>query len=703
MKRKNINKLIYYIAMWLPVLFATPLIIMAQNPDDFTGGFVVTALILALLTFIISGINFVLVNALKFLNQKLWVSFFVSLATVLVLQGYVVHGFFEYGQLDGTEIDWKGFGWVFWFESVSFIILIVLLSHLYLKVLKHLVTISYVLIFFTLAQLSTVSPHILTREPVPEESKTYDSSVYEFSSTQNIIHILADGFQADIVKQVLDENPDIAESFSGFDFFYNHLGRFQGTSPTIPSIFNGQFFDLNKGYSYAKHKEIIKKQAYTNTLYDAGYQLDFAPISSMHCHINARNCDPFSFNDLKPRGYEFKKSTSNSLMLLLDVSLFRHTPMSIKQDIYNSGGWFLSPKFSTDLISVPFPVIDEWTQHLQVTTDVPVYKWYHFIGTHIPAQWNSNCGYLGRQPQERSAYLAQTECILKGMASFFKKLKTENIYDNTTIIINGDHGCNIPANDLYGMTTNKKIFTNKLLGTARPVFMFKKTKSNKKIKYHDTPTTMEDIAPTILDVVGLEHKNYSGFSAYSKQTQKDYKRYFHRYNTKTYRQGDPIEYTEYQVTGDSHDRSNWHLNAIHNAKKAPSSYPYFSFDSAYEFTKGMSLSPQKGKITKGTAILGYEFFVLLSEKETTSKSLLITLKVYQHTENQRLSVYIDNKIIADNVKIKPVYGEWVTQEIPIPKGTMKKENNLFKFQFSKTGHGKNNIPISAKIKSIHLQ
>jgi len=691
----------YSLALWLPLVFSTPLIIAIQNPDDFPVSFFSLLSSLALLTFIVILISQIIIKWLTFIKRDTINSSMVSLATVITIQGYIVHGFFNYGQLDGKKIEWQQFGWLFWFESVGFVLSIVVLTKLYLKIKKHLKTISIGLALFSLLQLIVVLPNYQSKKPASNNIQSYDQSVFEFSSNKNIIHILADGFQVDIVKQVLDENPDLAREFSGFDFFENHMGRYQGTSPTIPTIFNGRFFDLNKGYSHKTNKQNLDKYSYTNVLDKEGYYLDFAPISDTYCHVNARNCDSFSFNDLKSRGYKTTTSTLSKLLLLFDISLFRHSPMSIKQDIYNDGTWLLSTKIK-DSASVPFPVIKEWTNHMQVTTTKPVYKWYHFIGTHIPAQWDGDCQFHGRLAQERENYLAQTQCVLIGLSNLFKKLKAENIYDKTSIIINGDHGCNISANDLIGEATNKSIFTDSLLGVARPVFMVKKPQSNHQIKYYQTKTNLQDIAPTILSIADLNHEDYPGELAYKKSSLSN-KRHFQRYNAKTYWSGEPIEYTEFEVEGDVRNRSNWKLQGIHNTKKAPSSYPYFTFDNAYNFTKGMSLWKKTGKHQESSSILGKEFFVLMSEPDKYTSSLEITLKVYQHTQNQTLNTYLNGNKISDNIQIKSDDNNWTTIVLPIPKDMMKKENNLFKFQFSQMGHGESQISISAKIKSIVLK
>jgi hypothetical protein len=701
MKNKP-NKLLYHIALWLPILFITPLIIASQNPDDFAGGLWVFALSLFVIVCVASLITWLLLKAFKANIQYALLSIILGIATVLVIQGYIVHGLFEYGQLDGKTVDWRSFGYVYWLEVGFFVLAIVLFSVYYFRSQVKWSAISWVLILFAMAQLALVMPQYFSRNTIAE-SNGFNPSVYEFSSTSNIIHILADGFQADIVKQVLDENPELTKAFSGFNFFENHLGRFQSTAPTIPSIYTGEFFDLNQGYKARSVQQDIAEHAYTNVLSDNGYRLDFVGVSKIYCHKNANSCVNLSFNDLKARGYTDHKTLIGSLALLLDIGMFRHTPMYLKEKIYNNGSWLISTKVYRDWSKYPDPVIREWTEHMKVATTTPVYKWYHFIGTHIPAQWSSQCEFLGRQPQSREFYKDQTFCILADMANLFNQLKAQGIYDITTIIINGDHGCNIAANDVFGSASNTSIFHDAFLGVSRPVFMFKKPNQSGQLTYNDAPTTLIDIAPTILDVMALPHDNYPGISAFNKSADNQLVREFHRYHTKRFWNGKPISYNEYSVTGNIRDRSNWKVVAMHNRDKAPSFYEHMDIDTAGDFSLGLSLWAKHLGAQTQSVVYGKEFFILLSDLKTKAKKLVVKLKIPAYSKEQKLSVFINGTQIVSNSELKPIYNIEFTHEINIPEGLLQTENNLFKFEFANAGLDSNNKPRSAVIRSISLQ
>ena len=699
---KHKNSLLYPLALLLPILFATPFIVLLKNPDDFKLSLITYSGVLLAVTLILTVIMWLLIKILSIKFQRKAIAILLSCATVLVIQAYSVHGFFDYGQLDGHKVHWSSLGISYWVEFISFVLSIVILYKIYLKIPQQWKTIAVVLIVFSLSQTLLLLPNYINTNKQTSAPQAFDDSVFDFSSKKNIVHILADGFQADIAKQVLDENPELAQEFTGFTFFENHLGHFQGTAPTIPSIFTGKYFDLDAGFHVDKTEQDIEKHSYVNVLSDAGYRLDFAGISKIYCLDGAHTCVNKSFNDLKSRGYFEHSSTFGDFMWLTDISLFRHVPMFLKEKIYNNGLWWLSGKIARSWSPYPDPIIREWTDNMRVTTTEPKYKWHHFIGTHIPAQWSADCQFLGRQPQVRDAYKAQAHCILKDMAQLFKKMKQLNIYDNSIIIINGDHGSNIPANDLFNRTKNRSTYRDEFLGVVRPVFMFKKPMAQGSMMFSNAPTTLIDIAPTILDVAGLPTEKYSGVSAFKKIDDEKNTRYFNRYLSQTFWSGKPIMYNKYMVSGEIRNRLNWQLIDLPNRPPAPSSYDHLSYDNISQFSKGLSLSKKRAKTQKRADISGSEFSVLLGAKDSSPKELTLTLSLPDNLNHQSVNLWINQKPVVQNFEIDTESDQKISINIPIQQDFLNTGNNLFTFKFNETTELSSKIEISAKIHAISL-
>ena len=119
--------------------------------------------------------------------------------------------------------------------------------------------------------------------------------------------------------------------------------------------------------------------------------------------------------------------------------------MYLKEQIYNDGNWFFADTTLDGSSPWPDPVLREWIDNMVVAGPQPRYKWYHYIGTHIPPRWDAECVFNRELERTRKQYYDQSLCVLTGIARFAEKLREHGIFDKTAIIISGDHGA-----DAYG-------------------------------------------------------------------------------------------------------------------------------------------------------------------------------------------------------------------------------------------------------------
>ncbi len=298
-----------------------------------------------------------------------------------------------------------------------------------------------------------------------------DPSVYAFSSVSNLVHLLPDGFQGDTVRQVLAENPRLAARFEGFTLFTDHLGRYPGTAPSLYSMLTGKVFPLEKGFDYSWVGPETRELSYQAELARSGFQVDLVPISNYICPENVSSCHPRPFKNRgfsQAEGRQFFPFTASAG----DLTLFRLSPLFLKEKIYDRGYWLLSDIATDEGSPKPDPILREWTENLHVVDDRPVYKWYHYIGTHVPPRWDASCDLRRHLEPVRDNYLAQAHCILNGIADFIDRLKAEGIYEQTAMIISGDHGHNTVPADQVSPAANYSMY-QPLLGTGRPALLVK--------------------------------------------------------------------------------------------------------------------------------------------------------------------------------------------------------------------------------------
>ena len=355
---------LYHLSFWFVTLFATPLFIALNNSGDIVLSMLTMAgMLLAaslVLTLVGTGFGRLLGRSAA---QRLAL-FFLGLSLVLAIQCNVVHDWFFYGNFNGETVRFRSNEIVFWYEWYAF--------------LGAAVAVTALLQWFRprsrwLAALPILSSSLLLIPALLEyaanaeadvNGQNIDPSVFEFSRNGNVIHLLPDGLQSDIAQQVLQENPDLAAEFGGFTFFANHLGMFQGTAPSIPTILTGKPFNLDQGHDYQKVIPLIQADGYPSVLKSAGYQLDYVLISKAYCALEANSCFQRPFNDMKSRGYYRHRthSRSYSFRLLADLTLFRLFPRYVKEQVYNEGQWYFSDTTLDGSSPWPDPVVREWVK-----------------------------------------------------------------------------------------------------------------------------------------------------------------------------------------------------------------------------------------------------------------------------------------------------------------------------------------------------
>jgi len=309
----------------------------------------------------------------------------LALSFVLALQSNLLHSLADFGQFDGAIVNFRKYGWLFWLEWYGFLAILTGLILLLARARQIPAWAPWIpILSFTLLW----APGIVSSDRSPDNrtNPDFDETVFDFSSKLNLVHLLPDGLQSDVVQQVLEENPDLANRFRGFTLYSDHLGMYQGTAPTVPTLLTGRPFDFSKGHRYTWITPFIDRHSYQNQLADQGFELDLVPIDSAYCVSRSRSCVPRPFSDWKSRGYQADRDGDSQydLKLLADLALYRLVPAFLKEKIHNKGEWWFSDSTMDGASPWPDPVIREWTEHMRVIDQAALYKWYHYIGTHKP-------------------------------------------------------------------------------------------------------------------------------------------------------------------------------------------------------------------------------------------------------------------------------------------------------------------------------
>lgn len=369
-------------------------------------------------------------------------AYFNSLVFSITILFYVQGNYISsnYGILDGTEIEWENYASRMAINLLLWIAVIIFLFFLTKKnkrkLLKLQVAISSVLIVIEIVSLGVFA---ITQGigKTQDKSEKYLTKQYQFelSSDNNVIVFLLDAFDGSAFENLYKSDPTyVEELFEDFVFYYDTVGGATRTKYAIPYIFTGQ---TNQ-----------KEQSYIQYLEDS---FDKSPFFSSS-DLNGKHIDLYtvsSYVDLsKNHGIEnvYTGRIRVSSHIGLVKSFLKFVAYKYSPDIFKRYFWTYSEslekwKSSEDLgayaINDAFFYQELCEKGITVESEETRFKFYHLLGAHAPYTLNESAQRVAREESNEEKQIRGCFTIIQ---EYIHQMKTNNIYDSSTIIIMADHG-----------------------------------------------------------------------------------------------------------------------------------------------------------------------------------------------------------------------------------------------------------------------
>ncbi len=558
-----------------------PFTIYHGNIDEFLVPFTSV-----LSSFIIPSAGLILVLvAIGILFPKILRGRYISILFIVGLLIYIQGNFlvWEYGLLDGQGIDWTRGSWRGYIDSFVWIFLLVLALILSRRISRFIVPVTVIMIFMQLFMIGFAV--IQQPKEWKQKRKIYSKlspppELFQFSSRQNVIHILMDAFQSDIFQEIIEEDPDIySNALNGFTFFRETTGSFPTTKMSIPAIFSGKIY-LNDVSMPNFLKSTLKGKTISNVLFEKGYRVHLALCEGIDPSggagkYNVKYLIPVPYN-VTEKKYDLANSG-----LMLDLVLFRCVPHFIKKYIYNNQEWLFQRLVFTRPGVLFFPHKDregistfrffshkmffnDVINNMTVNLNQPVYKYIHLAGTHTPYIINENCKYAGHVLSfTRVNKKIQCRCCLNQFIEFLKKLKSMDIYDSSLIILSADTGDSIGVNlknrnNQINDTISSIKNLSKIVGSALPLLAIKPPNERIPLKVSNAQTMLSDIPATVNAILNL-NVEFPGENAFQIDPwQKRNRRfYYYKWHHENWQHDYFERMDEFIINGSVFDKTSW--------------------------------------------------------------------------------------------------------------------------------------------------
>lgn len=376
------------------------------------------------------------------------------------------------------------------------------------------------------------------------------------SKEENIVVFLTDRLDSEWLDDVIEGYPEIEDELGGFTYYRNNVSEGTSTFPVVPSILTASDYRGEEWRDYLSRAwsgETVAKK-----LKNSGYNVYLMPdrittLSSIS-QINGQcdNIKEYSDGELKLR--IFGKRAVFPVMFRL--SLARMSPYALKHILtYWLGANFTRNFFAADDKS------DAVGPQSSVDGDMKFYQYLKNNGLNIESEAKTftfvhlNCAHTVDSSISsiyRFTGASDVYSTIRGdleiIFEYIRRMKELGIFDNSTIIILGDHGR--APRELKGAqdALDGAITSALLIKPARAAEERLKTDS-------DSELSTAFFSASILEYAGIDHSGYgysyndiinSGIST---------ERFLRSYDFAGY--GRMVYQALYKIVGNARDFENW--------------------------------------------------------------------------------------------------------------------------------------------------
>ena len=619
--KKNFNILLSISLFVFTILVFGPIELYCTNTQEFWFPIETLVFMVLIMTIIGVGILVGIMLILKGVGRNIYGVFLFAMALAFYIQGNYAN--LNYGQLDGTAINWMEYPLYALVDTLGWILIIVGLIVLYnvkknwfFKVQK------FGSLYIIAIQVVTLAVLFFTTDVTKEKSEYYLSNrgLYEVSEDENIIIFVLDAYDDVYFKELYNANSDkYNDIFEDFVYFDNATVGGANTKVAMPAILTGVNYSGGIEYTEYISNEFNSDGLYTDLKknnYDVGIY-----TGSMFIPDNSKNL----VDNQESTGYKvssYPKLTAKYLTL----TLYKYMPHVLKQYFWFYGDEFNNFKEGTSYKAYK---IDDakfystlYKEKLTLDKERNVFRLIHLNGAHPPYVINE----LAQAVEtEETSMILQAQGALFIVQEYIAQLKELDVYDDSTIIIMADHGRET-ANASHG------------------ILFVKRKNSSDKFSINSAPVSYFDLHETLFEQIGLDKGRT--FFDYSEGEERYRYFYFQDLNV-VY-----MQVIEYLIDGNINESSSLYAtgNVYSEVLRKDEVYHYGTdllFGSnntaAYYVLEGLSAIDMKDYSWTDGKVCVFEFPL----EYKTNKNLLVTLNtvsIYTKNGPQDVLVYANDTL-----------------------------------------------------------
>lgn len=402
-----------------------------------------------------------------------------------------------------------------------------------------------------------------------ELSETYTGYLsYEpamsLSADENIVVFLSDRLDGFWMDDLLEQYPELKEKLDGFTFYQNNVAHNTNTFPSVPQMLTNTLYNGKEWPNYMQ-SAWSGRTLPSELKREGGYDINLLPdcITTINNpRFISDQCDNIAYASDDAVKYCYL-GQYGILHATLKLSSARLSPYYFKGKMAKGLGANVGRHF----IEIDHDLADQQLTSMKPNTDLrfmsylrehglnadnenKTFSFIHLSGAHT---CSNELAALYQPVTKDADFYQTTRGDFEIIFEYMEQLKNLGLYDNTTIIILGDHGRSPVEINPVKHTLNGAITTT---------LMIKPRGSSGELAFDRySELSNDNFSASVLEFAGIDHTDF-GYS-YRDIIDNDLHpdRYLQTIKFNNYGRLDFHAF--YKITGDARDFSNWEVQDKH--------------------------------------------------------------------------------------------------------------------------------------------
>jgi len=500
--KKTANGLIVASACALTLVVSPPLTYYLLGFDQSSVSFLKFTSLLGCAATLTTLLLYGLIEVSSKFRNKILIGLTLITFIIFAESNIVIVG---YPSFDGEIVEWDEYKSKYFEEIIVLIVMLGMLILIRDKFVEYCPRIGMGLVviqaIFTLCLLPYMND--LSIDTLFED-KFIDEAVERevLSRNKNIVILIIDTLQSQPAFSTLENDELLKNSFSGFTQYINASTEYPFTNLSVPAILTGKPYLNDQKYKAYLLDSYFSEESILHNAMKAGYYVELTrwgiatPIpydSSLYSNRVEQNS--FSYTDIKP---------------YVLTGLYSILPHWGRVKVHQ----YLSSELLSGTTDSNYSFHRRARNAKPQLIDQKVLKLIHLKGLHVPLSRYGSQGVLendkGTITPNKEKYLSLTRSILEDIHYYIGQMKQWGVYENSTIMVLGDHGSGLQRISFdiprHWIKSGELAIEGALQLTAMPAALVKMPGDSGDLKRNNNPLVLRDLNCTINTLVKEDRK-----------------------------------------------------------------------------------------------------------------------------------------------------------------------------------------------------